>query len=1084
VATVSSSGQLKAKSPGQVKIYVHDNQGLKDSTVLFPIFPASLKSLTLSLRDTSYTQQLQFNLPVYVTNVTGLGIISSQFTLTFDPAILQAISVQTAGTMTSGWSAPSSHITSGRIDVGLAGSTALTGQGVLVYVRMRVIPTAGYQETTNISNVLFNENINANVGGAHFTPLAAPVLVIAPNTAILTRGDSLQFHVTSGGHAPYMWSSANPSVASMNAATGFLTALTRGTTTVTVVDSFGFTATTGNITVNDVDAKIADTTIQLHDSVDVPITIEDVTGLGILSYQMRIVHDTSFNMATNVITTGTLSSGFTVTFKDTLDTLRIASAGSNALAGGGTLLKVRFKTAKSPIVDSVSALRFVQFLLNEPGPSTPTVTQSNGSLTVLVPGAFSASPTSLAFGSLTVGTSKTDTVTITNSGLGPLNISLILSNDAEYTVTPPTGSIAPSSHAQFLVKYAPTNAGTHNGKVLFTSNAPSSPDSVTFTGSGTVPYSIRKYADGDGNNATKSDQTAKKWHLTLYKDSVSAGTIVAQADTSLLSGTLTLAGKYIIVEADSGSGWTRINGNFTRYDTMTTGSIAFADTFVNYFNGVPAFTGAPTLLDFGPVMLTTSKTDTVTITNTGSGVLHIAHSQTSDGEYTVLPDTATVAVSASVKLLVRFAPTTLGLKPATWIITHNAVNSPDTIHLMGSGTQSFTLRKLSDADSNTATTGDQTPKKWHLTLYKDSVSATTVVSAADTSVLSGVLSSAGKYIAVEADSGLLWTRINGNRLKNDTISITTNALADTFINHFSGVPKLSGLPELLSFGGVIATTTKTDTVTITNTGTAPLHISNVVTTDPQYTVTPDTATVGVAGSVKLFVRFAPLSLGVKNATLIITANAAGSPDSLHMTGAGVVPYSIVKLSDADGSLRTRGDEVLKRWHLTLYKDSVSVSTVVAAADTSMLAGTLLVSGKYIAVEADSGSPWRRINGNRTRFDTITVTTAAVADTFINTTSLTGVVTRQGLPSAYTLSQNYPNPFNPTTTIAYDLPQAGEVRLIVYNVLGQELLTLVNERQTAGAKSVTFRGDNLPSGIYFYRLMSGTYESVKRMMLIK
>ncbi len=88
------------------------------------------------------------------------------------------------------------------------------------------------------------------------------------------------------------------------------------------------------------------------------------------------------------------------------------------------------------------------------------------------------------------------------------------------------------------------------------------------------------------------------------------------------------------------------------------------------------------------------------------------------------------------------------------------------------------------------------------------------------------------------------------------------------------------------------------------------------------------------------------------------------------------------------------------------------------------------------------------------------------------------------PSNYILEQNYPNPFNPATTIRYSLPDAGTVSLKVYNLVGQEVATLINGYQPVGQYNVTFNGSNLSSGVYFYRLESGSYNVVKKMMLVK
>ena len=90
----------------------------------------------------------------------------------------------------------------------------------------------------------------------------------------------------------------------------------------------------------------------------------------------------------------------------------------------------------------------------------------------------------------------------------------------------------------------------------------------------------------------------------------------------------------------------------------------------------------------------------------------------------------------------------------------------------------------------------------------------------------------------------------------------------------------------------------------------------------------------------------------------------------------------------------------------------------------------------------------------------------------------------GLPKRFALEQNYPNPFNPTTTIRYELPTACNVTLRVYNLLGQDVVTLVDEFQSAGFKSVRFSGSGLATGIYIYTLHAGSFVAAKKLLLLK
>lgn len=154
-----------------------------------------------------------------------------------------------------------------------------------------------------------------------------------------------------------------------------------------------------------------------------------------------------------------------------------------------------------------------------------------------------------------------------------------------------------------------------------------------------------------------------------------------------------------------------------------------------------------------------------------------------------------------------------------------------------------------------------------------------------------------------------------------------------------------------------------------------------------------------------------------------------------------------------------------------------------------------IAGKGIFYSTDAGNSWTNISsGISDTSSTVGALVvnkagyvfAAVGDTVYRSV---GTVTsiKEPLPlvaSRFLLSQNYPNPFNPSTTISYQLPTNSLVVLKVFDVLGREVQTLVDERQTAGNHSVKFSATNLPSGMYFYRLQAGTYHDTKKLLLLK
>ena len=102
----------------------------------------------------------------------------------------------------------------------------------------------------------------------------------------------------------------------------------------------------------------------------------------------------------------------------------------------------------------------------------------------------------------------------------------------------------------------------------------------------------------------------------------------------------------------------------------------------------------------------------------------------------------------------------------------------------------------------------------------------------------------------------------------------------------------------------------------------------------------------------------------------------------------------------------------------------------------------------------------------------------------NEVSVTSIGNKENIPLSFELKQNYPNPFNPSTVIQYQIPESGFVTLKVYDILGNEVATLINGKQQAGSYSINFNASVLSSGIYFYQLKSGKYVDTKKMILLR
>jgi hypothetical protein len=103
---------------------------------------------------------------------------------------------------------------------------------------------------------------------------------------------------------------------------------------------------------------------------------------------------------------------------------------------------------------------------------------------------------------------------------------------------------------------------------------------------------------------------------------------------------------------------------------------------------------------------------------------------------------------------------------------------------------------------------------------------------------------------------------------------------------------------------------------------------------------------------------------------------------------------------------------------------------------------------------------------------VTITTSDIEESF------------NSIPKEYALAQNYPNPFNPSTKIEYSIPQLSNVVIKAFDILGNEIETLVNEEKQVGTYEITWSAENLPSGVYFYRLQAGDFIETKKMVLLR
>ena len=186
-------------------------------------------------------------------------------------------------------------------------------------------------------------------------------------------------------------------------------------------------------------------------------------------------------------------------------------------------------------------------------------------------------------------------------------------------------------------------------------------------------------------------------------------------------------------------------------------------------------------------------------------------------------------------------------------------------------------------------------------------------------------------------------------------------------------------------------------------------------------------------------------------------------DSTDVTTLVTTPYS-----NLDGISLDRNDHV--------YCSSYS-SNLVFRYDINFASSPAVVVNTGLSSPAD-------IYVNRIT-DTLAVPNAGNNTvSFIPLTVPTTIQHTNNIADGYFLKQNYPNPFNPSTNISFEIKEKGLVTLKVYDILGNEMASLVNEELNSGSYNVTFDASNFTSGVYFYELKSGSYRDTKKMLLVK
>ena len=429
VASISTSGLLTATAAGFTQVSATDNNGITDLTN----GDIEIRAMKLTFPTTSALQGTIVEIPVNVTNLSGLGCVSGNFTVTFNQNILTATGYNTTGTLLSGYpNITINNAIGGTVQIAFAGTIPLSGSGILINLQFQVSSVNTGTSALNFTSAQFNETMLAKTVNGSFTTINLPAITISPNTFTMVAGETKQF-TASGGTAPYSWKSSDNLLATVNA-TGLLTANRGGIVMLTATDNNGASGTGGNITIYDTYVSVLSSGVVPGSVIDLPIAMSSLpAGKSVYSVEGTISYKSPELAALDIISTGTMTSGWTFSKNVSGNKITFAGAGTTNFSGPGTMFYIRFQTTANLTLGEVAYVNIDNILLNEGDPSARI---QNGAITGSSPATESLT-LSAGWSGISAYLSPSDP-NIVNM-FAPVQSNLLMLYNSTTTYSPPLG---------------------------------------------------------------------------------------------------------------------------------------------------------------------------------------------------------------------------------------------------------------------------------------------------------------------------------------------------------------------------------------------------------------------------------------------------------------------------------------------------------------------------------------------------------------------------------------------------------------------------------------------------------------------
>jgi hypothetical protein len=509
------------------------------------------------------------------------------------------------------------------------------------------------------------------------------------------------------------------------------------------------------------------------------------------------------------------------------------------------------------------------------------------------------SPASLDAGSATVGSKTTTTLTLSNAGAADLTISVVTLAGTDFTVaglsTPAT--IPAHQSASLSVIYAPTAAGSDTGSLTITSNDPSSPKTIALSGTAT---------------------SAPVGHLTLNPSTLTFGN-VAVGSSSALSATVTNSGQGVVHISKvfaSGAGYTE--SGIVTPATLAAGqsakvTVTFAPTSTGLLGGTvgvtsdapgaapglamtgagvqPAISVSPASISFGSLIAGQSKSQSVTITNTGTADLKISQMTATGTGMTVSGITTplTIPASQSSTFNVKFAPQTAGASSGSISLTSNASSSAMVIGMSGTGLAATSTLSLNPASLSFGNVNVGSSANQAVTVTNTGNSSATISQIGVTGSGLSLTGASTPLTLAPAQSAMFTVVFSPSTTAATTGSVSVVSQSGTSQVSVTGSGAQAALSlsqNAVTFNNVTTGTSNSQPLQISNTGNATLTVSQASATGSGFSISGLALPASIASrqTASFTVVFAPQSAGSVTGTLSLVSNASSSPSTVSLAG--------------------------------------------------------------------------------------------------------------------------------------------------------------------------------------------------------